>query len=110
MVQTQGATKDTTYNGWKNYQTWGVKLWLDNDEGSQEMQREALAQAKMEKLHEYWNREQTTRYTLADILKDTVQDMMPDLGASMFADLLGSALDLVDWNEIAENIMSDEGC
>ena len=24
-------TTDTTYNGWKNYQTWNVALWLGND-------------------------------------------------------------------------------
>ena len=22
---------DTTYNGWKNYETWNVALWLGND-------------------------------------------------------------------------------
>ena len=24
-------TTDTTYNGWKNYNTWNVALWLGND-------------------------------------------------------------------------------
>jgi hypothetical protein len=25
---------EKTYNGWTNYETWLVKLWIDNDEGS----------------------------------------------------------------------------
>ena len=24
---------ETTYNGWTNYETWNVALWLGNDEG-----------------------------------------------------------------------------
>ena len=31
---------DSTYNGWKNYETWNVALWLQNDEGLYNMARD----------------------------------------------------------------------
>ena len=30
---------NNTYNGWKNYETWNVALWLQNDEGLYNMAR-----------------------------------------------------------------------
>ncbi len=87
-----------TYNGWTNYETWNVNLWLTNDEGSYSMVREmAVRCADTE----------TSRADLADELKALVEEMMPDLGASMYADLLGAAISSVNWHELAEHYLTD---
>jgi len=31
---------DKTFNGWTNYETWNVSLWLQNDEGLYNLARE----------------------------------------------------------------------
>ena len=79
---------DKTYNGWTNYETWNVALWIDNEPGSYEDARDMARHARDE-------------YALAKALKGWVEDMAPDLGASMFSDLLTAALGKVDWDEIA---------
>ena len=37
----QAKVQDTTYNGWTNYETWNVSLWIQNDEGLYDIAREA---------------------------------------------------------------------
>ena len=32
-VTFQANLTDTEYNGWENYETWNVALWIQNDEG-----------------------------------------------------------------------------
>ena len=102
---------EKNYNGWHNYETWDVKLWLDNDAGSQELQREWAKQAREEKrdflkIHPNWPVREPTGI-LADIVKDFIEECAPELGASMFSDLLNAAIGEVDWYEIAEAILED---
>ena len=84
-----------SYNGWKNYETWNVALWIDNEEGSYHERRDMARSARS--VGEY-----------ARMLQDWVEEMAPDLGASMFSDLLNAALSEVDWDEIAEAWYAEE--
>jgi len=34
-----GVHKAMSYNGWANYETWNVALWMDNDEESYQLAR-----------------------------------------------------------------------
>jgi hypothetical protein len=85
----------TKYNGWTNYETWCVNLWLDNEEP---LQRYWAAIAAL-----WLNQEPNARlaaYELARQLAEEVIDWKPEV-TGMWADLLGAALSEVNWNEIA---------
>ncbi|MEA1957571.1 MAG: hypothetical protein U9N01_04370 [Euryarchaeota archaeon] len=43
--------------------------------------------------------------TFADAIKGTIEEMAPDLEASVFSDLLTSAMGEVDWYELAESYL-----
>lgn len=101
-------TDDTRYNGWTNYETWNVKLWLDNDEGSYHYwQERAEYWNEHESTSTHWTQEQSARFNLADELEQEVKDAAPEMGAGMYADLLGAALSEVDWHEIAGAMLDD---
>ncbi len=99
------------YNGYANYETWAVSLWLDNDQGSynywtgtaEELYRDAV------EVSEQCNRADWTRSAadqLADRLKDELQEVMPEVDG-LWADLLGAAFSEVDWYEIAQNYVTN---
>lgn len=70
---------DTTYNGWFNYETWLVNLWLTNDAPGVEPG------------------------TSAEDFKFLVEDMIEDqigVPTGLLYDLLKSAVDSVDWHEL----------
>ena len=51
-TQTDNPSKAKTYNGWTNYETWNVALWMDNDYGNYLKARESKNyQEFLSKLH-----------------------------------------------------------
>lgn len=97
-----------TYNGWTNYETWNVKLWLDNEQGTYELQKEMVRQSRQTPKVDVWTKEETTRFTLADLLKDFVEENNPLANdASMYSDLMSAALSEVNWQEIADSILEE---
>ena len=94
--------------GWSNYETWCVNLWLTNDEGTDhELSRIMREFRKDEEYADSENDVNGAAKAIKEWVEDEESGMIPDLGATMAADMLGAAMSEVDWYEIAENHMED---
>lgn len=79
------------YNGWTNYETWNISLWMGEDDS---FYRDML-------------RGVTDTYRASQILKEHFNDEAPELTGT-YCDLLGAALSSVNWYEIAEHWVEEE--
>ncbi len=105
---------DKTYNGWTNYETWVVALWMGNEEGScragQYMAEEAYDNAEADNS---FTREERAALDLADAMKAEYEEAKDCLlarseaSASVWDDLIGAALSEVNWYEIAQHLLED---
>lgn len=96
-------TQEKGYNGWSNYETWCVKLWIDNDQGSYEYWREMTQECWENSGHD----KDATLRKLFYMLKDEHEENTPET-VGVYADLLNAALSEVDWHEIAESLFDAE--
>lgn len=105
---------DQTYNGWTNYETWLVFTWL----GSEEMHwvnccRLAQDYYDNTPADEIFTREERAVLHLCVFLRDEYEnaacDWLDESGksASIWADLLNSALSEVNWHEIASHLIQN---
>lgn len=100
------TTQEKGYQGWANYETWCVNLWLSNDQGlynaTQEIVREAIAGDSVPD----WQ-----QASAAQAIQEFVESF-PEVEAvteqaSFVSDLLRASLSEVDWYEIAGTWMEE---
>ena len=86
------------HQGFTNYETWAMKLWIDNEEGSQNEFRDLCIDAV--------DREESVEdaiHAAAVMAENIWEDRMPDLGASVFSDLLRASFDEIDWHDVVDS-------
>lgn len=97
--------KDTTCNGWTNWETWITSLWLDNDQ--------CLYAALRDMAESAFDRALSPDAGLsaaADVLKDWYDnevDILLDSRASLFMDILNAHSREVAWYEIAQHMLEE---
>lgn len=87
------------YNGWTNYETWLVQLWIDTEEWSHSSFR-----SMVKNVHEEFQ----TVSEVSDSAKEWVENnMVGEFQNGFVADLIGAALAEVNWFEIAEHAIEE---
>ena len=103
-------SEDKRYNGWTNYETWLIKLWIDNDEGSYLYWKE-IAQDAYDNpaVNQYMELDRRRVHVLVERLKDEHEERCQEASGEngFVADLLNAALCEVNWYEIAESLLED---
>ena len=112
------------YQGYTNYETWAVALWIDNDQNTQEEVKE-LVKTTLDGVEidnspstdglgiaDFKHRRTTA---VADALKDFVEelkenniDLREQIAWELFSDLLNSAIDNVNWFELARKYIDEQ--
>ena len=87
----RAMSRGQTYQGYANYQTWNICLWINNDAG----------------LLEHWQeRARANPEDLADELQEWAEQNRPEV-TGFYSDLLNHGLGMVYWQDVAENLLTE---
>ena len=98
------------YNGWTNYETWVVNLWIGNEQGSSNYWHvQAIAELERAKSDKTFAKDEIAKIAklaLADALTEHHALALPEV-KGFAADLLGAAMSKVNWEEIAGSLIDN---
>lgn len=97
------------FNGYANYETWAVSLWLSNDRHSYEYFRTlAHSMGRCGCRAASLTKAEANAEALADALRNEFEEHSPVRNHStVYADLMNAALGEVDWHELARELLSE---
>lgn len=85
------------YNGWTNWETWIINLWMDNDQELYD-QYGSIAHAEASK------NERSATYRLSKALQEQFDEWIPEIKGP-YKDLLDGAIREINWHEIARHML-----
>jgi hypothetical protein len=96
---TKMAPKNTenSYNGWSNYDTWNFKLWLDNDQKTQEMVLNTVKHA-----YKQFAKNSEAIHYIREFLELYAENNAPELPNGFYSDVLSASIRSVNYYQIAD--------
>jgi hypothetical protein len=89
-------TNPNTYNGWTNYETWCINLWLTNTPDDYNY------------LSRLANHPRLSDYEKADQLRADIEESIPDTVEGLYRDLLLSAISSCNFHEIIKSMQEED--
>lgn len=83
------------YNGYTNYPTWAVKLWIDNDYVTYHFWREKIKNLRYD------------IYQIEEALKEWTMQQFYSYTAGLASDLTTWSVEQVNFHEIAEMLLEE---
>lgn len=107
------AIKGEEVNGFRNCETWKVKIWLTGEQESYERWKnearrlwdEAACDSAV--IAGRLSQEEKTELDLCSRLEGALREAATEVKEAMFADLLLGVLGSVAWHEVAEHFLAD---